>query len=192
MLECRGNSHCPESSADHVGTQQVAMTNKRPLGRPRVLTKALKEEICTRIMDGQTVRTICADGHMPAERTVYRALAAEGEDEFRQQYVRAREIQLMRWEDDLLEIADDGRNDWVEKRNAAGEVIGWTVNGEHIQRSRARLETRKWLMSKRAPKKYGDKIEQTVLEPNGSTIPHQRTYRFVVVRLGDCSNERDP
>jgi hypothetical protein len=118
MLECRGNSHCPESSADHVAAQEIAMTNKRPLGRPRVLTKALKEEICTGIMDGQTVRIICADGHMPAERTVYRALAAEGEEEFRHQYVRAREVQLMRWDDDLLEIADDGRNDWVEKLKA--------------------------------------------------------------------------
>jgi hypothetical protein len=39
----------------------------------------------------------------------------------------------------LLEIADDGRNDWVERRNGNGEVIGWQVNGEHIQRFRARL-----------------------------------------------------
>jgi terminase small subunit-like protein len=86
----------------------------------------------------------------------------------------------MRWEDDLLEIADDGRNDWVEKRNAAGEVIGWTVNGEHIQRSRARLETRKWLMSKRAPKRYGDKIEQTIAgDPDKPIEAVQRTYRFV-------------
>jgi hypothetical protein len=65
-------------------------------------------------------------------------------------------------EDELLEIADDGRNDWGEKRNDKGEVTGWTVNGEHIQRSRARIDTRKWLMGKCVPKKYGDKVEQAV------------------------------
>jgi hypothetical protein len=183
------------------------MTTKRPGGRPKALTKSLREEICDRIMDGQTLRDICSEGHMPAERTVYRTLAAEGEDEFRQQYVRAREVQLMRWEDDLLEIADDGRNDWVEKRNAQGEVIGWSVNGEHIQRSRARLETRKWLMSKRAPRKYGDKVEQTLQGPGGAAggafavinmtsrpdghpAPPQRTYRFIVKRP-DPDQDRD-
>jgi len=86
-------------------------------------------------------------------------------------------------EDEFLEIADDGRNDWVEQRNAQGEVIGWEVNGEHIQRSRARLETRKWLMSKRAPRKYGDKVEQTIAsDPDKLLEAVQRTYRFIVKR----------
>ncbi len=61
MLERYDNSSCPKSSADHVETQEIAMTNKRPLGQPRVLTKTLKEEICTRIMDGETLRDICSD-----------------------------------------------------------------------------------------------------------------------------------
>ncbi len=70
-------------------------------------------------------------------------------------------------------------------------MIGWSVNGEHIQRSRARVETRKWLMSKRAPKRYGDKVEQTVVgDPDKPIEAVQRTYRFVVVRPGDWSNER--
>jgi hypothetical protein len=167
------------------------VTDQRPAGRPKALTKALREEICDRVMDGETVRAICADGHMPAERTVYRTLAAEGEEEFRQRYARAREIQLMRWEDDLLEIADDGRNDWVEKRNAQGEVTGWTVNGEHIQRSRARIDTRKWLMGKRAPKKYGDKVEQTLQGPEGSPIQQETTYRYIVARPGESGNGSD-
>jgi hypothetical protein len=45
-------------------------------------------------MAGETVSAICADGHMPAERTVYRTLAVEGEKGFYQQH--AREIQLVR------------------------------------------------------------------------------------------------
>jgi hypothetical protein len=38
MLERRGNSHFLKSGADHVAAQEIAKTNKRPLGRPRVLT----------------------------------------------------------------------------------------------------------------------------------------------------------
>ena len=57
-----------------------------------------------------------------------------------------------------LDIADDGSNDWVERKNADGSTTE-VVNGEHIQRSRVRIDARKWLLSKLAPKKYGDKLE---------------------------------
>jgi hypothetical protein len=53
--------------------------------------------------------------------------------------------------DELLEIADDGSNDWMER-----EKGGYELNAEHIQRSRARIDTRKWLLSKMLPKVYGD------------------------------------
>jgi hypothetical protein len=56
----------------------------------------------------------------------------------------------------------------------------------------ARIDTRKWLMGKRAPKKYGDKVELTVEEPDSSATPQETTYRYIVVRPGDSSNERDP
>ncbi len=35
------------------------------------------------------------------------------------------------------------------------------VDHEHIQRSRLRVDARKWLMSKMAPKKYGEKLQHT-------------------------------
>ena len=59
--------------------------------------------------------------------------------------------------DENLEIADDGRNDWMERHG--DEEAGWVANGEHIQRSRLRIDTRKWMASKLAPKKYGDKLD---------------------------------
>ena len=42
-----------------------------------------------------------------------------------------------------------------------GRGIGWVLNGEHIQRSRLRVDTRKWYLSKLNPKKYGDKVDVT-------------------------------
>ena len=35
--------------------------------------------------------------------------------------------------------------------------MGWRVNGEHVQRSKLRVDARKWLLSKIAPKQYGEK-----------------------------------
>jgi hypothetical protein len=55
----------------------------------------------------------------------------------------------------MLEIADDGRNDTYEDENGHQHV-----NTDHIQRSRLRIDARKWLASKMAPKKYGDRVEQ--------------------------------
>ena len=49
----------------------------------------------------------------------------------------------------------------------------------------ARIDTRKWLMGKRAPKKYGDKVEQTVQGPEGSPVQQETTYRYIVIRPGE-------
>ena len=57
-------------------------------------------------------------------------------------------MQLIRWEDEQLEIADNSTNDWVAREN--GEKAG--TDHDHIQRSRLRVEARKWIMSKRLPR----------------------------------------
>ena len=48
------------------------------------------------------------------------------------------------------------------QRTGNDERGGWELNGEHIQRSRVRIDTRKWLLSKMLPKVYGDKAEVAV------------------------------
>lgn len=129
-------------------------------GRPSVMTPEVVAEICARIADGETVRQICKDDHMPAASNVYMAIARDAV--FQEQYAKAREAQLNRWEDELLEISDDGTNDWIEREGKDGQ-IAYVVNGEAVARSRLRADTRKWIMSKRLPKKYGDRqaVEHT-------------------------------
>ena len=62
--------------------------------------------------------------------------------------------------EDILDIADDATNDWMERKDAEGENAGWQFNGEATRRSQIRIDSRKWLLSKLAPKKYGDKVTQ--------------------------------
>jgi hypothetical protein len=78
----------------------------------------------------------------------------EAHPDFRNQYARAREAQADRMAEEILEIADDGRNDTYTDEDGNERT-----NQEIVARSRLRVDARKWLAAKMAPKKYGDKIE---------------------------------
>ena len=129
----------------------------KPTGRPSDYTDATADTICQRLIEGESLRTICRDDDMPNASTVCRWLGVH--ETFRKQYALAREAQADTLADESLEIADDGRNDWVEKRNAEGGVVALELNREHVQRSKLRIEQRRWYASKLAPKKYGDRLE---------------------------------
>lgn len=133
--------------------------NGKATGRPSSFTQAVADLICERIADGESLRSICADDGMPRKATVFRWLGDEKHTAFRDQYARAREAQADALVDEILDIADDGSNDWMEKKNADGENIGWQENGEALRRSVLRVDARKWMAGKLRPKKYGDKIE---------------------------------
>lgn len=136
------------------------------MGRPSDFTQDMADLICERIADGESLRSICSEEGMPNKATVFRWLAAH--DVFRDQYARAREAQADTLFDEILDIADDARNDWMA---AHGEDdLGWKANGEHIQRSRLRLDARKWMAGKLQPKKYGEKLELSG-DPSAPLIP---------------------
>ena len=63
------------------------------------------------------------------------------------------------WADEITEISDDGSNDWMTVKRGGGEVE--VENREVVNRSRLRVDTRKWLMSKIAPKKYAERLALT-------------------------------
>lgn len=59
--------------------------------------------------------------------------------------------------DEILQIADDTREDYVTKEVRGKEVEAF--NAENVSRSRLRVDARKWLAAKLAPTVYGDKGE---------------------------------
>ena len=124
-------------------------------GRPSIYTPELAALICERLAQGWTLREVCKGDDMPHESTV-RSWALSDYQGFFTHYAKAREIGYHSMADETLEIADDAHNDWME-RNGQDDA-GWQTNGEHIQRSRLRIDTRKWLLSKALPKIYGDKV----------------------------------
>ena len=96
---------------------------------------------------------------MPSSSTVYRWLLDESFKAFWEQYEKARNIQAEQLFEEILDIADDGTNDFYERNVGSSTIVA--PDSEHIQRSRLRVDTRKWFLSKVLPKKFGDKMDLT-------------------------------
>lgn len=127
------------------------------MGRHTEYTSEIADKICERLIEGESLRRICNDDLMPSRATVLRWLN-ENKD-FEAKYTHARVMQADTLAEEIIDISDDGSNDTYVKED--GTEI---VNTDHVQRSKLRVETRKWYAAKLAPKKYGDK---TAVEHSG-------------------------
>ena len=100
-------------------------------------TPTVAEVICIRISEGESLRAICRDPGMPTEGAV-RAWARDNRDGFGACYHLARKLQFEFWADQIVEIADASEADPRDRQ--------------------VRIDTRKWLLSKLAARRYGDRL----------------------------------
>lgn len=140
------------------------------MGLHSTYTDEMADLICERISNGESLKAICEEEAMPAKSTVFKWLCDF--PHFADKYARAREAQADALFDDILSIADDGRNDWMERKDAEDENMGWRENGEALRRSQLRIDARKWMAGKLRPKKYGEKldIEQKTTHEAGDSL----------------------
>lgn len=143
-------------SASMADESDDAPSNLPALGRPSIFTDEIADEIARRLAKGEPLAVICRDDHMPARRTVY--LWTEADPDLSARIARAREDGFDAIAAETLEIADDDSRDWEPIRDAEGHVTGVKVDGEHVSRSKLRIETRLKLLAKWDPKRYGDKL----------------------------------
>lgn len=121
------------------------------MARPSSFTQETADAICERLSDGESLRKICVSEGMPSKITVLRWL--ESNASFRAQYAAAREAQADHMAEEILQIADDGLNDTYEDDDGKKRT-----DQDVIARSKLRVDARKWLAAKMAPKKYGDRL----------------------------------
>lgn len=120
-------------------------------GRPSIYTEEIADSICERLKQGESLRKICADEGMPSDATVREwALKREG---FSSKYAEARQIGYSALAEEILDIADDSSSDTYLDKDGNEKT-----NSEVVARSRLRVDTRKWILSKVLPKIYGDKV----------------------------------
>lgn len=155
-------------------------------GRPSVMNREVEDEICARIAEGESlVKILRSDPKFPNYSTVTRHLrATEGQDDgFCTRYAHAREDQADFMADEILEIADDGRNDtyFDDEGNER-------TDHDVVQRSKLRVEARKWIASKLKPKKYSDRLALT--DPDGKGLMPNSIEVQLVERLKKLSPEQ--
>lgn len=135
------------------------MSDETPsVGRPAIFTQVLADQICERIADGDSLRTICDGTDFPNRSTVFKWLSLY--PEFSDQYARAREAQADAIFDDMLSIADTPVIG--EKTKTTSDGKNETTSGDMIEHRRLQVETRKWMAGKLRPKKYSDKLDLNV------------------------------
>lgn len=128
----------------------MAKSAGRPPTAQAKLTGIGIDTICAEIADCVPLRTIAAN-HCVSFATLATWCSRPENIE---QYARARESQADKMAEDILQIADDGANDTYKDKD--GKVC---TDQDVIARSRLRVDARKWLASKMAPKKYGEKLD---------------------------------
>lgn len=126
------------------------------MARPTDYSLELAAKICERLADGESLKSICAEDAMPSKSSVYLWLSKE--QAFLDMYTRAREDQADTLADEIVEIADDSSRDTITKENHDGTTYD-VANTEWINRSRLRVDARKWVAAKLKPKKYGDSMK---------------------------------
>lgn len=137
-----------------------------PAGRPSTYTPEIAARICAEIALGRSLRSICKADDMPSLQTFYEWLPKH--PEFADQYARAKSDQADTLFDEILDIADEGSNDWMETHDP--DNPGWRFNGEHFARSRLRVDARKWMAGKLRPKKYGERQSVELSGPEGAPL----------------------
>jgi hypothetical protein len=113
---------------------------------------------------------------MPAWRNIYFWMARD--EDLSAHIARAREMGYDNIAEECLDIADNAKNDWMDReqinpRTKKVEIVRVVV-AEHIQRSKLRIETRLKLLAKWKPEKYGEKTVITG-DANGAPIKTEET-----------------
>lgn len=137
--------------------------------RPLEFNQDAADRICLLISESEKglQHIISQDVTLPSKKTLFKWLAEN--EAFRNQYAHAREAQADFMAEQMLTIADASENDTILTD------FGEKPNNEWINRSKLRVDTRKWLASKLAPKKYGDKLDVTT---DGDKINSKQVFKI--------------
>lgn len=116
-------------------------------------TKDAVPDILERVSRGESLRKACAANGIDAAGFCQRV---REDDLLAQQYARAKEIGLELLAEQLVDLCDTPQEGTETTIKADGGVEVKT--GDMLGHRKLQIDTRKWLLSKLLPKKYGDKM----------------------------------
>jgi len=114
------------------------------------------DEICRRIAEGESLRSICRDEHTPAMSTVTLWIVDGKHPDFSARYQQAREAAGYSHADQITEVAQK-----LESEQIKPDV------------ARVILDARKWAAERMAPKSHSPRSIQDHQSSDGSMSPQQ-------------------
>lgn len=139
------------------------------MGRPSSYKLETAQAICDLLAEGIPLHQICKREGMPCESTV-RAWNLDDVGGFSAMYARARQLGYERLAEEILDISDDSSGDVMIDKD--GNEL---TDHERIARSKLRVDSRKWLLSKMLPKTFGDRLAHTGAD-GGSLVVTIKDY----------------
>jgi len=132
------------------------------------MTEKVRTELCRRLAEGESLRSICIDEDLPAISTVLLAVVQD-RDGFSEQYMQARAAGGFSHADRVIDTVD---------RVAAGEI--------DPQSARAMLDGLKWAAERMAPKHHSARQEidhTTAGKPMGQALDTTKLSTAVLKEL---------
>jgi len=125
----------------------------KKIGRPSKYTPELAAEICERLSNGEPLRQICRDEHMPAWTAIYAWSAKDAV--LSERIARAREMGFDAIAEEALIIADTPEWGLTESVGPNGQTV---TKQDMLGHRKLRIETRLKLLAKWDPKRYGERL----------------------------------
>lgn len=120
------------------------------------------EEILAKVAKGASLNSICKNGDdwIPPRKTF--DMWCDNDADLSAKYARAREDRAEVIFEECIAIADSQEGDVILVDGVE------QINHDFISRAKLRIDTRKWMIGKMQPKKYGDKLEIGGTGPGGA------------------------
>ena len=162
----------PQKPAKQQGKMPIEILRaepleRRPVGRPAApINYEIVDHLIERVATGQSVKRYCEEMGLHLT-TVYTWMVRD--PEIHSRYLRARNMQMDVYAERLTEMAE-------------------AATPEDHAVVRLRIETNKWLMSKLAASRYGDRIQTELTGPGGGPIQIAQQV-LDVTKLSDDARE---
>jgi hypothetical protein len=121
-----------------------------------VCEQKIVDYICRRIAGGEMLKAICTEKTMPTFQLVQEWFDDPNCEFFHVAYLRAVSLRDRAFEDEIVMIADDGSNDYVDKLNTKTGDTFRVLDPEALTRSKMRIDTRLRILKANNPARWGD------------------------------------
>ncbi|KAG2171872.1 hypothetical protein INT44_002517 [Umbelopsis vinacea] len=149
-------------------------------------TPELADEICERIANGETLRAICREPHMPSWVTVY--TWRKTYPQFSERFALARELGGDAIAEEALEISDTTQ---VGERTEESDEGYKTVREDMLGHRKLRIDTRLKLLAVWFPRKYGQRIDMTTGGESLNLTPEERAAKLAALSAAAAARKAD-